>query len=85
MGDIGDDFRELREASKARRAANRELSTEMLKTAGVRFQVSNGGAHLIVDGVVDFWPGTGRFIHRTTKASGRGVRNMLKTIGRTIP
>lgn len=41
-------------------------------------------SHLIVTGsgweLVDFWPGTGKWIARDTKRKGRGVFNLLKYI-----
>jgi len=39
---------------------------------------------LIVTGVgwelIDFWPGTGKWIARDTKLKGRGVFNLLKYV-----
>ncbi|MDG9927450.1 MULTISPECIES: hypothetical protein [unclassified Pseudomonas] len=70
--------------SQERRAANRENSTEILSRHGVAHLVKNNGAHIVVshDGeVVDFWPGTGKFIPRDGGKPGRGVFNLLKLIG----
>lgn len=70
--------------SQARRADNREGSAAMLQDLGVAFERKNMGAHLIVshDGkVVDFWPGTGKYIPRGFGRPGRGVFNLLKLIG----
>ena len=56
----------------------------MLQELGVSFERKNMGAHLIVshDGkVVDFWPGTGKYIPRGFGQPGRGVFNLLKLIG----
>lgn len=80
MGDMGEMFNHMKEVSKDRRRSNRESSAAMLKEQGVEFVEKNDGAHLIVrgrDGLIDFWPGTGKFICRNGK-SGRGVRNVLK-------
>lgn len=70
--------------SQARRADNRAGSADMLQELGVSFERNNMGAHLIVshDGkVVDFWPGTGKYIPRGFGRPGRGVFNLLKLIG----
>jgi hypothetical protein len=65
-----------------RRANNRESSPRILAERGVSFESKNEGAHLIVTiggMVVDFWPGTGKFITRGAKPkTGRGVFNLLK-------
>lgn len=65
-----------------RRANNRESSPRILAERGVSFETKNDGAHLIVtigELVVDFWPGTGKFITRSAKPkTGRGVFNLLK-------
>ena len=69
-----------------RRANNRASSPEVLRRHGVEFETKNDGAHLIVtmgDMVVDFWPGTGKFITRgTSSKTGRGVFNLLKLKGK---
>ena len=78
------DFDEHREHSQAKRASNRERSTQVLVDRGVSFESKNHGAHLLVfhnGGVIDFWPGTGKFTNRTTKFTGRGVFHMLKMLG----
>ena len=80
MSDLGDYWRAARAESAKRRANNREKSAEILSEHGIEFEVKNGGAHIIVKGVdclIDFWPGTGKFITRNGDL-GRGVRNLLK-------
>jgi hypothetical protein len=71
----------FRARSKIKRASNREDSPKLLDEAGVTYTVHNLGAHLIVDGpecVVDFWPGTGKWIVRAGGPTGRGVLPLLK-------
>jgi hypothetical protein len=70
--------------SAERRASNRQSSAEVLSEHGIQFEPKNMGAHLIVshDGkVVDFWPGTGKYIPRDGGKPGRGVFNLLKLLG----
>jgi len=81
MTEMGDDFRELAEKSRLKRAANRTSSAQILMDAGVIFESKNMGAHLIVshDGeTIDFWPGTGLWIVRYNGLRGRGIKSMLK-------
>lgn len=81
MGDTGDDFRAMKEASKERKQSNQDRSTELLISKGVEFEIKNFGNHLIVEGrycLIDFWPSTGKFIPRNNCSSGRGVFNLLK-------
>lgn len=74
-------------ASQMRRASNRQNSANILHRAGVRFDMKNDGAHLIVKSnpITDFWPGTGKYIQRGTLKEGRGVFNLLKLIGVKAP
>lgn len=70
MGDIG----------REKRASNRKTSPEVLEAYGVKFEAKNNGAHLVVEGkysLIDFWPGTGKFITRSG-TQGRGVFNLMK-------
>jgi hypothetical protein len=56
-----------------------------LRERGYQFEEKNGAAHLIVRtelGVVDFWPGTGKFVFRQGGYQGRGVFNLM---GRAAP
>lgn len=71
----------MAEHSKNKRARNRERSAALLIDRGVKFETRNAGAHLIVTtkyGLVDFWPGAGKFMPRAAGKSGRGVFNLLK-------
>lgn len=79
--DMGELFCELAEHSKIKRANNRKQSAQLLTERGVEFESKSAGVHLIVtarDGLVDFWPGTGKFIPRFAGRKGRGVFNLLK-------
>lgn len=77
-------FVDRKQESMDRRANNRENSASILEEKGIKFERKNMGAHLIVHGqviVVDFWPGTGKWIVRGTGKTGRGVFNLLKLPG----
>lgn len=85
MNDIDDDsgstefWRDIKQARQAKIAINRELSAQILADEGILFESKNLGAHLIVkhnNKIVDFWPGTGRWIDRDRK-HGFGIRNLL--------
>lgn len=74
----------LKHEGKQRRADNRENSARILAENGVKFDVKNSGAHLVVMSeaiTVDFWPGTGKWIVRKSGKTGRGVFNLLKLAG----
>jgi len=84
MGDVGDMWREvgpqMKQESVDKRANNRRRSADLLAEKGICFTSKNDGAHLIVTGrdyLIDFWPGTGKFIARNGKR-GRGVFNVIK-------
>lgn len=83
MGDMGEHFKDVKDAGKAKRENNRESSANVLRENNIHFTTNNGGIHLIVegkDGFIDFWPGTGRWIIRGVAKSGFGVRNLVKEI-----
>jgi hypothetical protein len=82
-GSSDDDYACGKNARKEKRAFNRERGPEILKEHGVSFAIKNNGAHLIVQHggkVVDYWPGTGKFIFRDG-GEGRGVFTLLKALG----
>lgn len=75
---MGDVFRDHRAVQQKKRADNREFSTAELTRQGVPFTAHNDGAHLIVAGKWNFWPGTGKWDERKGRAGfpkrqGRGV------------
>jgi hypothetical protein len=78
--EMGEMFTAMRERSRARRANNRAKSAQMLRDAGVEFVEKNGGAHLIVAGCIDCWPGTGLWQDRNLKTRARGVRELLRHV-----
>jgi hypothetical protein len=86
---MADDFNALktvlREQSIRKRHHNRESSPQVLERHGVGYESRNGGIHLIVNCggmVVDFWPGTGKWIARNAaKSSGRGVFKLIEWLG----
>lgn len=84
MGDMADDFNAMRQDSQERRSFNRKSSAQILEHSRVNFESKNGGAHLVVrheKTVVDFWPGTGKWIARDFDVSGRGVFPLLRYLG----
>jgi len=84
MSEVGEMFADHRKQGQEKRANNREQSTSLLQENGISFVKRNMGAHLIVsyEGiVVDFWPGTGKFIVRGEHKKRRGVFALLKVLG----
>lgn len=79
------DFEAHNEASKARRAFNRERSAKLLTNHSVQFESKNAGAHLVVthgSRTVDFWPGTGKFAFRKKSPKyHRGIFKLLNMLG----
>jgi len=82
MGDTGDDFRAWDADKKAKKAANKEWSTQCLIDNQINFETKNGGAHLIIKTdkkAIDYWPSTGKWIVRGGRTS-RGVNGLVKFI-----
>lgn len=84
MGDMGDIFNAMREEGKKNRERNRDFSPTLLDESGIKYDSSNGDAHLIVyvkgKPAIDFWPGTGLFIVRKNKKRKRGVRTLIAVV-----
>ena len=89
MSEVTELYADLRLASQKKRAANREASPKLLEAAHIPFEIKNAGAHLIVkvEGlpVIDFWPGTGKWIVRGSNTAERGVRRLILYIQRPKP
>jgi len=80
MGDMGEIFNAMKEASKEKRASNRVESSQLLTKANILYETKNLGAHLIVNGDIDFWPGTGLWIVRGNSKKRRGVRKLIRYV-----
>ncbi len=82
MSDLAEDYRAMREDSQSRREKNRQNSAQFLRDNGIQFVSRNHGAHLIIDAgeIIDFWPGTGKWIYRQKPRLGRGVKELMKEI-----
>ena len=83
MGDVGDDYRAMREVKNEKKKSNIVESTKLLEEAGFDIDSRNNGVHLIVDWndkTVDFWPSTGKWTVRGGKTS-RGVKGLINFLG----
>lgn len=81
MGDMAEVWEGYAERSKIKRASNRANSAKTLQTFGIEYTTHNFGAHLIIncgEQVIDFWPGTGKWIVRGKPTIGRGVMKLVK-------
>lgn len=85
VGDMGEMFKDWAKVKQDKRARNRDASAALLTQAQIPFVVKNEGAHLIVDGRIDFWPGTGKWIQRGTSAHHRGVEGLIRFVRATAP
>lgn len=80
MSDIGDIYKVMNKMSSEKRSRNLISSTEILDNHNIEYESKNNGVHLIVkgiDGLIDFWPSTGKFNLRNGK-SGRGVFKLIR-------
>lgn len=84
---LGDTFRAWDKQKQEKRASNRESSLMLIHKSGAAYTSHNAGAHIVIScahGIIDFWPGTGKYITRQWKngfsIKGRGVREVLDLI-----
>ncbi len=84
MGDVGDYWKDvgpiLKEESRNRKDSNKEYCTNKLNELNIPFKSHNAGIHLVVMGIFDYWPSTGKFINRKNRKSGHGINSLLKQI-----
>ncbi|MDN8081206.1 hypothetical protein QZN30_17725 [Burkholderia multivorans] len=87
-GGMVETFRILKKQNQEKRAHNRLVSREELTKRGYAFEVKNGDAHLIVNtasGIVDLWPGTGKYRIRSSGKFGRGLEQFLDECRPIVP
>lgn len=83
MSSVGEDFAEMKNQRKIKRLRNRTQTLTLLKQLNINFTEHNHGAHLIIEHnerVFDLWPGTGKYLNRTTHKYNRGVFNLLEEL-----
>lgn len=66
--------------NKKTKAYNRDRAQVILKECGIYFTIYNDGSHLLVEGwdeLIDFWPGTGKWIARNCNIQGTDINELL--------
>ncbi|WP_415903199.1 hypothetical protein ACMXYR_05440 [Neptuniibacter sp. QD29_5] len=66
-----------------KRAMNRQSSRKMLESRNIEYFTNNDGIHLVVtgySGLIDFWPGKGKWQARDGSMRGFGVANLIDLI-----
>lgn len=72
-----------KEARRAKRWRNRDQSLALLRLKGIEYQCLNEAVAHYRIGEYDFWPTTGKFMHRRSGKTGRGVHNLVKLLSPT--
>ena len=82
MSDSADDlyaaFKAQKKEKQKKRAQNLVYSLELLRSEGIEYQTLSPHHYRV--GPFDFWPSTGKFIHRESKRAGRGVRGLIRRV-----
>ena len=82
MSDTVETYKAMHEHNKQVREQRRMKAPGALTCRGIEFESKNEGAHLIVKGpkgLIDYWPGTGRWIDRTG-GKGFGFKGLIAHI-----
>lgn len=85
MGDMGDDFRAWKEHRRKKRDSykSEKMPDDIRRVRNLASYIEerNFGEHLIVGcenaRIVDYWPGTRRWIARRSKAKGYDVESLI--------
>jgi hypothetical protein len=83
MSELRDDMNAWRKHKQEQRERNRKTAEAELTLRKIPFAVHNAGAHLVVDGRIDYWPGTGLWIVRGGRR-GRGLARLLREAGAPV-
>lgn len=86
--DMGAMYRAMKQAHANKREENRDNSATLLIKYGIAFDTCNFGAHLMIklggknttNSIIDFWPGTGRWVVRDKDTRGFGVFGLLAVL-----
>lgn len=84
MSDLAQLYTSWKDEKKLRKQANLERNKGLLVKYGVKFEEKNNGLHLILttnQGMIDFWPSTGKWVHRDSIVTRSGVYRLLGFIG----
>ena len=87
MGDMREYFdamKEHRREVKERQRGHMHWAIQLLEESRFDY-VKHTDEHYTVEGIADFWPGTGTYMFRGAKWRGRGVKNLLRELERRIP
>lgn len=86
MGDMGDIWRETKEAreldSRRRRDRNREHAKQRLNDEDIKYTSHNNDNHWKINIkhlIIDYWPTTGKWISQT-RGQGRGIKSLINHI-----
>ena len=77
-----------KELTKQKKSRNKEWSTNRLIELGIPFESKNNGNHLMIlddscmNTIAHFWPSTGKYKVLGEPDYGRGIKHLLKEIGR---
>lgn len=88
MGEAADSMGAMKAVQQYQRSQNREAAPAKLNAAGIDFQSSNGGAHIIIkhgDAVIDFWPGTDKWKFRGDFKNRHGIQSLIEFCNREKP
>lgn len=90
MGEIGEYWRDMKEARREKRAefeASVGMPTEKFyaqQVSDAGFKIVQLSEHHYRVGDFDFWPSTGKFMNRKTKRLGRGVSRLLALLSESV-
>lgn len=88
MGEAADSMGDMKAVQQYQRSQNRDAAPAKLNAAGIDFQSSNGGAHIIIkhgDVVIDFWPGTDKWKLRGGLLNRNGIESLIEFCNREKP
>lgn len=80
MSEIGEYYKERREANKKHRYAHHAAALVLLNDANIHYESKNDGLHLVIAARWDLWPSTGKWRDRKTNTYNHGVKKLIAII-----
>lgn len=81
------EYKEIKkEEARIKKSQNQKNAFRLLDENKIPYEIKNGGIHLVVDGRIDYYPTTGKYIVRGSKERpakyGRGIFRLLEEVKR---
>jgi len=80
MGDMGDYYRDRRDATKDRHARWHDENMKVMESSGIPFEVKNYGESVMTVKKAVFYPSTGRWVYKGKRGGAKAFVEWYKKL-----